>query len=160
MVMVTTICKACPKQRNRDLVSRSLRYAYAVGTRIALRRIGRYTAGTRNIDNSGAVIMPPTIGAAMRCVTSEPVPEPIMTGTRPAIVTATVLTLGRTRSTAPSRIASRSTASFGVPFANRSSHGCFKYSSRITPNSAETPAKAMKPTPLATDRQIVPQCLK
>ncbi len=40
------------------------------------RRKSRYTAGTTNIDSSGAVIIPPTIGAAMRCMTSEPVPVP------------------------------------------------------------------------------------
>ena len=69
-------------------------------------RINRYAAGITNIDSSGAVIMPPTIGAAMRCMTSEPVPSPHMIGSRPAMITATVIALGRTRSTAPSRIAS------------------------------------------------------
>ena len=49
--------------------------------------------------------MPPTIGAAMRCMTSEPVPWLHMIGTSPATMTATVIALGRTRSTAPSRIA-------------------------------------------------------
>ena len=38
------------------------------------RRISRETAGTTDIDSSGAVTMPPTIGAAIRCITSEPVP--------------------------------------------------------------------------------------
>lgn len=33
------------------------------------------------MDSRGAVIMPPTMGAAMRCITSEPVPVPHMMGT-------------------------------------------------------------------------------
>jgi len=48
--------------------------------------------------SSGAVIMPPTIGAAVRRITSEPVPLPNMIGSRPAITTATVMASGRTRS--------------------------------------------------------------
>ena len=39
----------------------------------------------------------------MRCMTSEPVPH--MTGSRPAMITATVMAIGRTRSAAPSTIA-------------------------------------------------------
>src|SRR6266498_4691321 len=42
------------------------------------RRISRYPAGTTNIDSNGAVIIPPTIVAAMRRITSEPVPLPHM----------------------------------------------------------------------------------
>ncbi len=60
-----------------------------------------------NMESSGAVTMPPTIGAAMRCITSEPVPLPNMMGSRPAMITATVIAIGRTRSAAPSMIASR-----------------------------------------------------
>src|SRR5476649_1718565 len=33
-----------------------------------------HAAGITNMDNSGAVTMPPTIGAAMRCITSDPAP--------------------------------------------------------------------------------------
>ena len=33
-------------------------------------------AGITSIDSSGAVIMPPIIGAAMRCMTSLPAPAP------------------------------------------------------------------------------------
>ena len=61
-------------------------------------------------DNKGAVIIPPIIGAAMRCMTSEPVPVPMKIGIRPATMTATVMALGRTRNTAPSMIASLSMA--------------------------------------------------
>ena len=96
--------------------------------------------------------MPPTIGAAMRCITSLPVPAPHMIGNRPARITATVIALGRTRSTAPSRIASSRSASPVLFSSRRSNHACFKYNSMITPNSAATPASAMKPTTPATDR--------
>ena len=88
----------------------------------------------------------------MRCITSEPVPVPHMIGNRPARITATVIALGRTRSTAPSRIASSRSSLEVVPAAMRSSQACFRYSSMMTPNSAATPASAMKPTAPATDR--------
>ena len=51
--------------------------------------------------------MPPTMGPAMRCITSEPVPPPLLIGSRPAKITATVMAIGRTRSAAPSTIAAR-----------------------------------------------------
>ncbi|CKT92762.1 Uncharacterised protein [Mycobacterium tuberculosis] len=75
-----------------------------------------------------------------------------MIGNRPARMTATVMALGRTRSTAPSRIASSRSAVLVFPSSTRSSQACFRYSSMITPNSADTPARAMKPTAPATDR--------
>src|SRR3546814_13176052 len=50
--------------------------------------------------------LPPIIGAAMRLMTSEPAPVPIRIGNSPARMTATVIALGRTRSKAPSRMAS------------------------------------------------------
>jgi len=42
-----------------------------------------YAAGITNIDSNGAVIIPPTIGAAMRLITSEPVPWPQKIGSKP-----------------------------------------------------------------------------
>ena len=54
------------------------------------------------MDNKGAVIIPPIIGAAMRLITSEPVPVPMRIGNKPARITATVIAFGRTRSNAPS----------------------------------------------------------
>ena len=42
-----------------------------------------------SIDSSGAVSMPPIIGAAMRLITSEPVPVPTRIGNRPARIPAT-----------------------------------------------------------------------
>src|SRR2546423_8685994 len=96
------------------------------------RRINRYAAGSTNIDSSGAVIIPPTIGAAMRCITSEPVPVPHMIGNRPARMTATVIAFGRTRSTAPSRIASSRSAVLVLPSSRRARQACFRYSSMST----------------------------
>ncbi len=50
--------------------------------------------------------MPPIIGTAMRCMTSEPVPVLHRMGRSPAVMATTVIILGRTRSTAPTMIAS------------------------------------------------------
>ncbi len=49
--------------------------------------------------------MPPTIGTAIRRITSEPVPVLHRIGNRPAMIAETVIILGRTRSTVPSMIA-------------------------------------------------------
>ena len=68
-------------------------------------RMSRYTAGITIIESRGAVIMPPTIGAAMRRMISDPVPLPHMMGRSPATITATVIAIGRTRRAAPSMIA-------------------------------------------------------
>ena len=49
--------------------------------------------------------MPPIIGTAMRCITSEPVPVLHMIGSKPAMMATTVIIFGRTRSTAPRMMA-------------------------------------------------------
>ena len=49
--------------------------------------------------------MPPIIGTAMRCITSAPVPWLHIIGNSPAMMAATVIIFGRTRSTAPAMIA-------------------------------------------------------
>ena len=49
--------------------------------------------------------MPPIIGTAMRCMTSEPVPVLHMMGSSPAMMATTVIIFGRTRSTAPTMMA-------------------------------------------------------
>ena len=49
--------------------------------------------------------MPPIIGTAMRCITSEPAPWLHRIGNSPAMMATTVIIFGRTRSTAPSMIA-------------------------------------------------------
>ena len=54
------------------------------------------TTSVRMVDE----VMPPIIGTAMRCMTSEPVPVLHMIGMRPATIATTVIILGRTRSTA------------------------------------------------------------
>ena len=45
--------------------------------------------------------MPPIIGAAMRRITSDPVPVLHRIGSSPAMIAVTVIIFGRTRSTAP-----------------------------------------------------------
>ena len=57
--------------------------------------------------------MPPIIGAAMRFITSAPVPCDHMMGARPTNMVATVMNFGRMRFTAPCTMASR--RSRGVP---------------------------------------------
>jgi len=52
------------------------------------------------------VIMPPIIGAAIGFMTSAPEPDDHMIGISPGRATATVISLGRSRSTAPSNVAS------------------------------------------------------
>ena len=54
------------------------------------------------------VTSPPTMGAAIRCMISAPAPVPNMTGVKPMMVVKTVISLGRTRSTAPSSSAALS----------------------------------------------------
>lgn len=53
----------------RTLVAIGL--AHGVGRNVR-RRNSRVPIGTTNIDSCGAVITPPTIGAAMRCMISDP----------------------------------------------------------------------------------------
>jgi len=48
---------------------------------------------------------PPTIGAAILFITWDPVSVPVITGSRPIKVVATVIILGLTRSTAPPTMA-------------------------------------------------------
>ena len=75
-----------------------------------------------------------------------------MMGSKPAITTATVIALGRTRSTAPSRMAASSVCSLsGSPASRRCCSALFRYSCITTPNSAARPASAMKPTAVATE---------
>ena len=49
--------------------------------------------------------IPPSIGTAIRFITSEPVPVLHMIGKRPAMIAATVMIFGLTLSTAPAMIA-------------------------------------------------------
>jgi|SaaInlStandDraft_2_1057019.scaffolds.fasta_scaffold54454_2 hypothetical protein len=46
-------------------------------------------------------IIPPIMGAAIRCITSEPVPEPHKMGNIPMITDKTVIIIGRIRSAVP-----------------------------------------------------------
>ncbi len=51
--------------------------------------------------------IPPIMGAAMRFMTSAPVPELHMMGSNPNATAEAVMRIGRTRQVAPSTIASR-----------------------------------------------------
>ena len=61
----------------------------------------RNTAGIIIRVRRVALTMPPTIGAAIRRMTSDPVPVPSMIGSRPAMIAATVIITGRTLNNAP-----------------------------------------------------------
>ena len=60
------------------------------------------TSNVRMLDET----IPPTIGAAIRFITLAPVPCDQRIGSRPAMIAVTVISFGRTRSTAPSMTAS------------------------------------------------------
>ena len=61
--------------------------------------------GTRISTWMVEVIMPPTIGAAIGFITSEPIPDSQRIGIRLARTAVTVISLGRKRWTAPSMVA-------------------------------------------------------
>ena len=66
------------------------------------------------------VIMPPTIGAAIGFITSEPTPVSHRMGTRLARTTQTVINFGRSRCTAPSITAASMSSCFsGAPDLSR-----------------------------------------
>ena len=96
--------------------------------------------------------IPPTIGAAMRRITVAPVPCPQKIGSRPPTMAVTVMISGRTRREAPSATARRRAPTSRRPSARAASQAWLRKSSMITPTSAATPARAMKPTPVATDQ--------
>lgn len=58
-----------------------------------------------------AVIIPPTIGAAILRMTSEPAPPTTMMGNKPPIIANVVIIIGLSRSNAPSTIAARISSS-------------------------------------------------
>ena len=95
---------------------------------------------------------PPIIGAAMRFITSDPADVEIMIGRRPPTAAAIVMSLGRTRRTAPCTSASSSSSI--VP--RRPSRRAFwqdrsRNTSMKTPISASRPSKAMVPTQAAAE---------
>src|SRR5437870_1819215 len=61
------------------------------------KKIAGYTTSSITVE----VMTPPTIGVAMRFITSAPAPWLQRIGSRPAMMTAAVIALGRTRLTAP-----------------------------------------------------------
>ena len=93
------------------------------------------------------VTTPPTIGAAIRFITSAPVPCDQRIGTRPTRMVATVIIFGRMRFTAPCTMASRASSRVdGL----RSFQARSRYRSITMPVSASRPASAMSPTHTAT----------
>src|SRR6202035_108152 len=78
--------------------------------------------GTRMSTWMVEVTMPPTVGAAIGFITSLPIPDSQRMGTRLASTTHTVISLGRSRCTAPSMTAaSTSSCRSGTPVASRRS---------------------------------------
>jgi len=54
----------------------------------------KYTAGNTINVSINALTMPPTIGAAIRLMTSEPVPVPYITGNKPNMIEVEVIITG------------------------------------------------------------------
>ena len=109
-----------------------------------------YSTGMTSMDTSGAVIMPPIRGAAMRRMTSEPVPPPSMIRQQ-------------CRDDDRNRHGLGAHAQYGAFDHCRVQLGGLSWDEGVappgrdktsitTPNSAATPARAMKPTPAATER--------
>lgn len=71
-------------------------------------------------------IIPPIIGVAMGFITSAPVPLDHIIGTRPRRATATVMSFGRRRSTAPSKVASWISRSVTGPLRRRLSRASWR----------------------------------
>ena len=75
---------------------------------ITIERGARFSLTFREIRRASfsIVTIPPTIGAAIRCMTSEPVPVPSMIGNKPTMVDVAVIATGRTRLDVPAWTAS------------------------------------------------------
>ena len=118
-----------------------------------LRRAGfsaEVGGGILSASGIGAILAPPTMGAAMRFITSAPVPPLHMIGSRPSVVVALSITTGRRRRAAPRKTAWRSSARLpGRPPAPAAAQARSRYSSITTPVSALRPARAMMPTQTA-----------
>ena len=88
----------------------------------------------------------------MRFMTSVPTASLNMTGNSPTTITDTVIILGLSRKAAPAITALNNAAlSILLPDSISDSIARSKYSSMTMPNSAATPASAIKPTATATD---------
>ena len=88
------------------------------------------------------------MGAAMRFITSAPVPLLHMMGSRPSVVVALSITTGRRRRVAPRNTAAGAGRRGWPGVRPRRSRGR-GYSSITTPVSALRPARAMMPTQTA-----------
>src|SRR5271169_1705556 len=87
------------------------------------------------------------MGAAIGFMTSEPIPLAQRMGIRLARTALTVISLGRSRCTAPSMAASSMSASVsGRPDAIRLSSDSCRYTTMTTPVSTAMPNRAIYPT--------------
>src|SRR6266436_3898999 len=94
-------------------------YCFSCSSRSVPRRSARPLISTKNTGTRirtwiVEVIMPPTIGAAIGFITSEPMPDSHRIGTRLARTAQTVMSFGRKRWTAPSMAASSTSAFVNV----------------------------------------------
>ncbi len=97
------------------------------------------------------VIIPPTIGAAIRFITSAPVPWLHIIGSNPRKMAEAVITTGRTRRIAPSTMASTRLVEVHCSLLSlRRRIASSRKTTMMTPISAATPARAIIPTQTAT----------
>ena len=91
---------------------------------------------------------PPSIGAAIRCITSLPTPFVYIIGARPAMIAKTVISFGLTLWTAPSYIASFNsfTPKLSLYLCLYSKTASFRYTIITIAVSAATPSSAKNPT--------------
>ena len=102
--------------------------------------------------------MPPSIGAAMRWVTSEPVEVLSMIGISPAMVESAVIATGRTRREVADKTASLIWPPVSAPpvsVRHRAISVSIKLSTN-TPISAAIPARAINPTALLKEAEGEP----
>ena len=96
---------------------------------------------------------PPIMGAATRCITSDPVPSMSMIGRRPAMVEQVVIMIGRRRCSAAFTVFSiRSSGSGLAAVILIVFNDLFRNPSITIPLSTATPARAINPMPAAMDR--------
>src|ERR1700730_12555212 len=103
--------------------------------------------------------MPPTIGAAIGFITSEPMPVSHKIGARLAKTATTVISFGRRRCTAPSMAALSLSASISPGTLNRCCSASRKYTTITTPVSTAIPNSAIYPIHIANDIGLaLPHC--
>ena len=94
--------------------------------------------------------IPPSTGAAIGFMTSDPVAVDQRIGSRPITTVETVMSFGRSRSTAPSIAASRTVSRVSGPCAAFRWSASSRYTTITTAVCTAVPKSAMKPTHTAT----------